>query len=162
MNENPLKQAIENASKVKQQSVNSFVSTWSSAAYSGAYQGQTTPMIPNGMADPNGVIKYTYDNDREEEEILDHIEKEGLVILDESDEDSQELPHWYEVIKPHDLKKNVDNIKYLSMPSTEDQLKESIDEFENDIMEIGKTQPRSITFKDLAKKMFEVCKKEFL
>lgn len=137
----------------------SYASTWNSGGYQGAYCNP-----PACIPDVNGIIRYTYNNDREEEEILDHIEKEGMVILDESDEDSPEKPHWYEVIKTDDLKKSVDNINSLDVdPLTVEELEETIDELDQEIMEIEKTQPKkSITFKDLVKQTFEACKREFL
>jgi hypothetical protein len=134
MDPNLLKQAMEDVKIVRQTLLNNAQQAFSggyvlTSSYVGTYSYGVTGSYYNshclnGMTDLNGVIKYTYNNDREEEQILDHIEKEGMIILDESDDDSKEKPYWYEVIKPEKLKENVDNIKSLDIdpPTYEDSI----------------------------------------
>jgi hypothetical protein len=55
----------------------------------------------------DGVIHYSYHDEKGEDEILDDIEKNGYVILGE-DEDE----HWYDVIKPEDMERNMDNFDH--------------------------------------------------
>jgi len=158
MDPNLLKQAIEDAKTVRQTALNnasnalnqSFSAPYvltASYATGACYTSYHISGFPNAVGQDNGVIRYNYYDDVEEERILDHIEKEGLVILDQSDDDSKEKPYWYEAIKPDDLKKNVDNINSLDV--------DPYQELEQDIVVVDTApQPRAITFKDLAKKIF--------
>ena len=175
MDPNLLKQAIEDAKVVRQTTLNNamnalnqsfnnhYSGSWTvlTASYaSGAcYVSNHISGFPNAVGQDNGVIRYNYYNDAEEESILDHIEKEGLVILDQSDDDSKEKPCWYEAINPDDLKKNVDGINELPMLTDEicDEIISDLDK-----MEVQPQVKRNVTFKELVRKLIETCKKELL
>jgi hypothetical protein len=78
-----------------------------------------------GLANDHGAVRYCYYNDEQDDEILNKIEKEKLLILDESEEGSN--PMWYDVIDPKILE---DNLNRPISPDTHKKIEELQEEME--------------------------------
>jgi hypothetical protein len=93
---------------------NNNYATTASYVNSGGYQSYVKTPISGDFYKSykdDGVIHYVYFGDEGENNILDEIEKEGYLILEEGGgEDSDSC--WYDVIKPEDMEKNVDNFDH--------------------------------------------------
>jgi hypothetical protein len=82
-----------------------------------------------GLANDHGAVRYCYYDDKQDDEILNKIEKEGLLILDESEEGSN--PMWYDVIDPKVLE---DNLNKPILPDTHKEIEELQEEIEDNMI----------------------------
>lgn len=83
----------------------SYANVVPASNYISGYHASSGGVNDPGLANDHGAIRYCYYNDEQEDEILEKVEKEGLLILDESEEGNK--PMWYDVIDPKVLEDNL-------------------------------------------------------